>query len=191
MAAYAVFCGYAVIAAILSGGRDKVWAIWAACGYAAALFMLWRLRRRAAALAVSVALALVAPLLWLSTAFGLEDGMMVIDRSAGLLLHHGTPYLPAAQITWWLSYNPYLPVMTLFGLPHAAGLPGLAGNPGVWLAIGTLALLAVAFRVAEGSGGLGPAAAGGKASRIVPLGADRAGDRPGPRREGSHRGGRP
>jgi hypothetical protein len=110
--------------------------------------LLWRSRHLAAALLVSVALALAAPLLWLSAAFPLEDGMMVIDRAAALLLHHGSPYLPAAQVTSWLSYNPYLPVMTLFGLPDAAGLPGLAGNPGIWLALGTLALLAVAFLVA-------------------------------------------
>jgi phosphatidylinositol alpha-1,6-mannosyltransferase len=148
MAAYAAFCGYAVIAAVLSGGRDKVWAVWAACGYAAGLLIMWRSGRRAAGLLVSVALALVAPLLWLSTAFPLEDGMMVINRSAALLLHHGTPYLPAAHVTSWLSYNPYLPVMTLFGLPDAAGLPGLAGNPGIWLALGTLALLATAFLTA-------------------------------------------
>ena len=44
MAAYAVFGAYAVVAAFLSGGRDRVWAIWAACGYAVALVMLWRWR---------------------------------------------------------------------------------------------------------------------------------------------------
>jgi hypothetical protein len=151
MAAYAVFGAYAVIAAIFSGGRDQVWAIWAACGYAVALLMLWRWpdrRVQAAAVLVSVALAVVAPLLWLSTAYGLETGMMVIGRSAALLLHHGSPYLPAAQVTSWQSYNPYLPVMTLFGLPGAAGLGGLAGNPGVWLALGSAALLAAAFWVA-------------------------------------------
>ena len=46
---------------------------------------------------VSVALAVVAPLLWLSVAYSLEDGMVVIERSATLLLHHGTPYLAGAQ----------------------------------------------------------------------------------------------
>jgi hypothetical protein len=102
---------------------------------------------------VSVALAMVAPLLWLSTAYPLEDGMFVIDRAARLLLHHGSPYLPSAQVTYWKSYNPYLPVMTLAGLPSAAGLPatglgGLAGNPGVWLALGTVAPLAAAFWIA-------------------------------------------
>ena len=95
-----------------------------------------------------MALAVLAPLLWLSVAYRLEDGMMVIDRSATLLLHHGLPYLSAAQVTSWLSYNPYLPVMTLFGLPSAAGLGGLAGNSGVWIAIGTVVPLAAAFWIA-------------------------------------------
>src|SRR5438270_6166760 len=114
MAVYAAFEAYAVVAAIFSGGEDKVWAVWAACGYAVALFILWCSRGprgfrgsrgsrgswvRAAALLVSVALALVAPLLWLSTAFPLEAGMVVIDRSAALLVHHGSPYLRAAQVT--------------------------------------------------------------------------------------------
>jgi len=146
--AYAVFLAYAAADAILSAGEDQVWAIWAACGYAAALLLLWLWGHRTAAALVSVALAVVAPLLWLSVAFRLEDGMMVIERSASLLLHHGSPYLTAAQVKFWLSYNPYLPVMTLFGLPAEAGLGGLAGNAGVWLALGTVAVLALAFRIA-------------------------------------------
>ena len=148
MAAYAAFGAYAVAAAVFSGGRDQVWAIWAACGYAVALFMLWRWSGRIAAVRVSVALAVLAPLLWLSVAYPLETGMVVIDRSATLLLHHGSPYLSAAQVTSWLSYNPYLPVMTLFGLPSAAGLGGLAGNSGVWIALGTVVPLAAAFWIA-------------------------------------------
>ena len=154
MAAYAVFVVYAVVAAIFSAGRDQVWAVWASCGYAVALLMLWRWPgRTGVAVLVSVALAVVAPLLWLSAAYPLEDGMNVIDRAATLLLHHGSPYLPAVQVTSWLSYNPYLPVMTLFGLPSAAGLSpaglgGLAGNPGVWLALGTVVPLAAAFWIA-------------------------------------------
>jgi len=146
--AYAVFLAYAAADAILSAGEDQVWAIWAACGYTAALLLLWRWGHRTAAALVSVALAVVAPLLWLSVAFRLEDGMMVIERSASLLLHHGSPYLTAAQVKFWLSYNPYPPVMTLFGLPAEAGLGGLAGNAGVWLALGTVAVLALAFRIA-------------------------------------------
>ncbi len=149
MGAYAAFGAYAVAASAFSGGEDQVWAIWAACGYAVALLMLWRWGGRiAAAVWVSVALAVLAPLLWLSVAYPLETGMMVIDRSATLLLHHGLPYMDATQVTSWQDYNPYLPVMTLFGLPSAAGIGGLAGNSGVWIAAGTVIPLAAAFWIA-------------------------------------------
>ena len=140
--AYALFLAYAAIDAIGSAGEDRVWAIWAASGYAVALILLWRWGHRTVAAVVSVALAVLAPLLWLSVAYRLEDGMMVIERSASLLLHHGSPYLTAAQVKSWLSYNPYLPVMTVFGLPAAAGVGGLAGNAGVWLALGTATAVA-------------------------------------------------
>jgi hypothetical protein len=146
--AYALFLAYAAIDAIGSAGEDRVWAIWAACGYAVALLVLWRWGHRTAAALASVALAVLAPLLWLSVSYPLEDGMMVIERSASALLHHGSPYLAANQVTSWLSYNPYLPVMTVFGLPAAAGAGGLAGNAGVWLAVGSVAVLAIAFRAA-------------------------------------------
>jgi hypothetical protein len=119
------------------------------------------------AVLVSVALAVLAPLLWLSVAYPLEDGMMVIDRAASLLVHHGTSYLAGDQVTSWLSYNPYLPLMTLFGLPSAAGLGGLAGNSGVWIAVGTVIPLAAAFLA------------------TVPARGD---DPPCPPREGTHRG---
>jgi len=148
MVSYTAFAAYAVLFAVFSRGEDQVWAIWASCGYAVALLMLWLWPNRLAAVLVSVAVAVVAPLLWLSVAYPLEAGMMVIDRSATLLLHHGSPYLTSQQVTSWLSYNPYLTVMTLFGLPSAAGLGGLAGNSGVWIAVATVALLAAAFWVA-------------------------------------------
>jgi len=146
-AAYGVFAAYAAIAAISTQGHDRVWALWALLGYAVAAVLLWRGRGWAAALLVSVALALAVPLVWLSARTPLTDGMVVIGRSAQLLLSHGSPYLPPQQLSSWLSYNPYLPVMALFGLPRAAGLTGLAGNPGVWLALATVALLAAAFWV--------------------------------------------
>ena len=155
MATYAVFAAYAVLFAVFSRGEDQVWAIWASCGYAVALFMLWRWPARSAAALVSVAVAVIAPLLWLSVAYPLETGMMVIDRSATLLLHHGSPYLTSQQVTSWVSYNPYLTVMTLFGLPSAAGLGGLAGNSGVWIAVVTVAILAAAFWVAVPHRGCG------------------------------------
>lgn len=148
-AAYAAFAVYAAIAAVTTAGLDQVWARWALPGYAAAALVLWFRRGKpergwARALLVSVALALAVPFAWLSVRGALTDGMVVIGRSARLLLGHGLPYLPVGQLSSWLSYNPYLPLMALFGLPKAAGLAGLAGDPGVWMALATIVLLAAA-----------------------------------------------
>lgn len=151
--AFGAFACYAAIFAGLGGGEDRAWAIWACAGYAAATLVLWAgLRRRWAfarwlALGLALALALVAPLIWNSLEFRLEDGMVVIDRGADLLVRHGSPYLPSDQVRSWFSYNPYLPVMMLSGLPHVAGWPGLLGNAGVWLAIGSVVVTVAAFLV--------------------------------------------
>jgi hypothetical protein len=150
--AYGVFTAYAAVSAGLSGGEDRVWAIWAVCGYGIGTLLLWRMRGWTVPLVVSLALALVAPLLWNSVAFRLEDGMVVINRSAELLIHHGSPYLPAHEVRSWFSYNPYLPVMALFGMPAAAGWPGLLGNAGVWLAVATIVVLGAAFWIAAPPG---------------------------------------
>ena len=143
-AAYAAFAAYAAIAACTTAGQDRVWALWALPGYGIAAILLWRGRGWTLALPVSLVLALVIPLVSLFARGPLTAGMVVIGRSADLLLRHGLPYLPPEQLTSWLSYNPYLPVMALFGMPRAAGLTGLAGHPGLWMALVTVALLAAA-----------------------------------------------
>jgi hypothetical protein len=153
---YAVFAIYAGGVAVFSGpGHDRCWGTWASFGYAAAaaLAAAWPTRRgRLAALAASLAGALAAPVIWLATQAPATSDVAVVTRSAALLLHHGSPYLPLAQLTHggFLAYNPYLPVMAVFGLPRALGLPGLAGDPRPWLAVATFLLLAAAFRIAAG-----------------------------------------
>jgi hypothetical protein len=152
---YAAFAVYAGGVAVFSGpGHDRVWGIWASFGYAAAagLAAAWPTRRgRAAALAVSLAGALAAPVVWLATQAPATPDVAVVTRSASLLLHHGSPYLPVAQLAHGgvLAYNPYLPVMAIFGLPRALGLPGLAGDPRPWLTVATFPLLAAAFGIAR------------------------------------------
>jgi hypothetical protein len=153
---YAVFALYAGAVAVFSGpGHDRSWGIWASFGYAAAalLAVRWPTRRgQRAALAASLAGALAAPVVWLATRAPATPDVAVVTRSAKMLLHHGSPYLPLAQLAHggFLAYNPYLPVMAVFGLPRALGLPGLAGDPRPWLALATFLLLAAAFRVALG-----------------------------------------
>src|SRR5258708_37203906 len=132
---YAVFAVYAGGVALFSGlGDDRWWGIWAVGGYAAAaaLAWSWRSRRgRRAAPAAGLAGALAAPLTWLATRAPATPDVKVVARSAALLLHHATPYLPAPPLAHggWLAYNPYLPVMAIFGLPRALGLPRLARDP--------------------------------------------------------------
>jgi hypothetical protein len=149
MAAYWIFTVYAIGAVILTRGQDAVWAIWAAPAYATAAVMLPRLRAggaRAASVAViTVAFAVGMPLLVLLAQNQLAAGMAVIDRSAALLVQHGTPYLASRQLSSWIAYNPYLPTMALFGLPSALGLQGAPGNPQVWLVLVSVAALAATF----------------------------------------------
>ena len=128
---YSGFAVYAAGVALFSGpGLDHWWGAWAAGGYAIAALVTvvprggaWGARL---AIAASLAGALAAPTLWLMTKEPTPPDVAVVARSGVLLLHHGTPYLPVAALSagGWLAYNPYLPVMALFGLPGALGLPG-------------------------------------------------------------------
>jgi Glycosyltransferase family 87 len=154
---YAAFAAFAGAVAAMSGQPVQwTWGAWAAGGYALAALTaaVWRSRGREAALAIALAGALAAPLAWQVT-FGRtmpkadESSLGVVARAADLLLHHGTPYLPADHISHALEYNPYEPAMTIFGLPAAAGLHGAAGNPRLWMAITAAAVFAAAFRLAR------------------------------------------
>jgi hypothetical protein len=145
---YGGFTLYAGAVALFTGHEDRLWALWAVGAYAVTTLLLWLGRSWVLPLVVAIAGALAAPLAWLATHAPATAEVQVIGRSANLLLHHGTPYLPASQLSDWTSYNPYLPMMEIFGLPRSAGLHGLAGDPRVWLSIATIGLLWMAFAVA-------------------------------------------
>jgi hypothetical protein len=150
-ACYAVFAGYAALVAVFSGpGQDRAWAVWAVAGYTAALLLLSRRRGagRAAALAASAAGAVAGPVIWLAWRAPPTPDVRVVARSAVLLLQHGTPYLSAGHLASPVAYDPYLPGMTLFGLPGAFDLEGVAGDPRIWLCAVTCLLLVLALRVA-------------------------------------------
>ena len=150
---YAGFAVYAACVAAFSGpGPDRWWGIWAAGGYGLAAVIAASRRGRAGqvtALAVAVAGALVAALTWLATQQPSTQDATVVARSGVLLLHHGSPYLPMAQLAHggWLADNPSLPAMAVFGLPKALGLPGILGDPRPWLAVVTFLLLYATFLI--------------------------------------------
>ncbi len=117
---FAVSAGYAGILALTSTEPvHRLWGEIAACGYGVALLCVL-----VTDLALGAALlgALVVPLTVLAVRNMRQPEVDVIVRSAALLIHHGTPYESAAQLAATAdpnAYNPYLPVMSLFGLPRA------------------------------------------------------------------------
>ena len=139
----------------------QLWCTWAVCGYglAALITLAWRSRGTLAALTASVTGAVLAPLAYLAAKGRYMPEVGVIERAAGLLLHHGTPYFSAAQLAGggYLRYNPYLPAMTVFGLPHALFGAGLLTDPRLWPGTVFGILRTAAFWV---SGVAGPAEPG-------------------------------
>jgi Glycosyltransferase family 87 len=144
---FGAFAVYALAMALFTGHADRDWAVWAFGGYAVTTMLLWFTKGWLLPLSVAVGGALVAPLLWLTIQVPATAEVLVIGRSASHLLKYGTPYLPPSQLSGWKSYNPYLPVMELFGLPRSAGLSGVLGDPRIWVSLTTIALLAAAFAV--------------------------------------------
>ncbi len=155
---YAGFALYAAGVALFSGrGLDRWWGIWAAGGYVVAVAVAARPGRRdargnqALAMAVAVAGALTAPLVWLATREPITPDALVVARSGVPVVHLGSTYLQSGALArgGWLAYNPYLPVMAVFGLPKALGLPGLLADPRPWLAAVTFLILLAAFRISR------------------------------------------
>jgi len=148
---YAAFAGYAALLAVFSRHADQSWGIWAAGGYllAAITAVSYRgSRGRDAALLIAAAGTLAGPLTWLAIRAPATADVQVVARAAALLLRHGSPYLGPAQLSAWRSYDPYLPAMTVFGLFRAAGLPGVLGDPRLWITVTSLVLLTAAFGLA-------------------------------------------
>jgi phosphatidylinositol alpha-1,6-mannosyltransferase len=144
---FGVFAVYAGAVAAFTGHEDRAWAVFAFGCYALAAILLRFGKNWWPGLTVAITGALIAPFAWLATQEQDTAEVKVIGRAAGHVLKYGTPYLPISQLQDWRSYNPYLPVMEVFGLPRSAGLGGIAGDPRVWTSLATLTLLAIAFAI--------------------------------------------
>jgi hypothetical protein len=150
---YLAFAAFAAALAAVSGQPiERCWGTWAAIGYtAAAVITVSAPRRRATALGCAVVGATIAPLGWQAFA-GLpsragEGSLTVVAQAGRELLRHGTPYLPAGGLDHVLAYDPYEPLMAVFGLPGAAGLTGWLASPRLWLTLAALPAVYLAFRV--------------------------------------------
>jgi uncharacterized membrane protein len=150
---FAVSVGWAVLVAVFSSDSvHRLWGVLAACGYTLALLAVIAIRNaRAADVAIGLSFVggLIAPLTWMA-AKGLEQPeVWVVARSGWMLIHHGTPYTSAAALAATQNpnaYNPYLPVMALFGVPRALFDLGLLTDPRIWFGAVFLVVFWLALR---------------------------------------------
>jgi Glycosyltransferase family 87 len=137
-----------------SDALHRLWGLFAAGAYvlAAVIVLAWKSARSVdLALVLSFGGALIAPLAILAEQGKWQPEVGVIARGAQLMVHHGSPYLSDAVVRATHDpniYNPYLPVMALFGIPRALFGPGLVTDPRVWFCLGFVVLFAAALAVA-------------------------------------------
>ena len=92
-------------------------------------------RGRSIAVAVALAGAVIVPLAWMAWTGRAQPEVGVVIHSAGLFLHDGTPYQAGHALATAHNpyvYNPYLPALAVFGVPHALFGGGLLTDPRLW-----------------------------------------------------------
>ncbi|MFI5528573.1 glycosyltransferase 87 family protein [Kitasatospora sp. NPDC051853] len=129
------------------GTAQRWWGVIAGPGYGVAALVALGSRARwgRGAAVVAVLGSLVVPLVWLTVLGRAQMEVGVIERGARLLLDTGTPYLHAPQAV--KEFNPYLPGMSVFGLPAALFGGGALAGARLWLVLGTLAALVWSVRL--------------------------------------------
>jgi glycosyl transferase family 87 len=141
------------VALFSSNDLHRRWGMVAGCAYivATVAVLAWRSRGADLALLVSVGGALVTPLFWNAATGRRQPEVSVIQRSAGQLVHHHSPYQSAAALAAVHNpnaYNPYLPVMSLFGIPRALFGPGTITDPRIWFGLAFLLVFGLALAAA-------------------------------------------
>jgi len=152
---FAVSALWAILLAVISNDHvHQLWGEMAAVGYGLALAVVLVLRHPRAtdiALGVSFIGGLIMPLGWLAARGLWQPEVGVVANSGWALIHQGTPYADPAALAGAMdpdAYNPYLPVMSLFGLPRAFFNLGLLTDPRLWF--GAVFLLVFWLALREG-----------------------------------------
>ena len=140
------------VAAISAGAPERLWGELAAASYGLAALVALAGRRRGLPLAVAISVtgAALIPLAWMASTRMGQPEVSVVIRSAHLFLHQGTPYERASALATAhgpYAYNPYLPALAFFGLPHAWFGGGLLTDPRVWFGVVFLAAFGTALRL--------------------------------------------
>jgi 4-amino-4-deoxy-L-arabinose transferase-like glycosyltransferase len=150
-AACAAFAGG--VALFSTNDLHRLWGLIAGCAYVAAAMavLVWRSRGIDFALVLSVAGALVTPLFVNAADGQRQPEVAVIARSAGQLVHDHSPYQSVASLATVHdpnAYNPYLPVMALFGIPRALFGSHVITDPRVWFGLAFVVIFWLALRMA-------------------------------------------
>ncbi len=150
---FAVSVLWAILVAVISNDHvHQIWGEMAAVGYGLALAIVVVLRHaRTADIALGVSFlgGLIFPLGWLAASGEWQPEVGVVANSGWALIHQGTPYADPAVLAGTTNvdaYNPYLPVMSLFGLPRAFFDLGLLTDPRVWFGVVFLLVFWLALR---------------------------------------------
>jgi phosphatidylinositol alpha-1,6-mannosyltransferase len=137
--------GAAGTALVTGEAPQRLWGWWAAAGYLVAGAVAIATRRSALAVRIAVAGSVLLPALVLVAGGISQPEVGVIERSAQLLVDTGSPYSAHPVTTY--DVNPYLPAMSLFGLPRAVlGATGL-GDPRWWFLVVFAACFLAADRI--------------------------------------------
>jgi hypothetical protein len=149
---FGVFGVFAALVAIFSTDNvHQLWGAIAACGYGLAMIavLAWKERGADAALVLALCGGLLVPLAWMAANALEQPEVTVVATSAVSLIHHGTPYADVPTLAGTTNpnmYNPYLPVMALFGMPRAIFGSGLLTDPRVWFGVVFLIVFWLALR---------------------------------------------
>jgi hypothetical protein len=147
----AAFAG--AVALFSTNGLHRLWGLIASCAYMAAAMAVvaWRSRGVDLALVLSAGGALVTPLFVNAATGRRQPEVAVIARSAKQLVQHHSPYQSVASLAGVHdpnAYNPYLPVMALFGVPRALFGSHVITDPRVWFGLAFLVIFWLALRAA-------------------------------------------
>jgi hypothetical protein len=141
------------VALFSTNGLHRLWGLIASCAYVAAAMAVvaWRSRGIDLGLVLSVGGALVTPLFVNAATGRRQPEVAVIARSAKQLVNHHSPYQSVASLATVHNpnaYNPYLPVMALFGIPRALFGSHVITDPRVWFGLAFLVIFWLALRAA-------------------------------------------
>lgn len=137
------------------GTSQEAWGLIGAAGYACAALVAASSSARWARTPAVIAVigAAVTPLLYLMVIGKAQMEVGVVQRAADLLFSSEAPYNAAPHAV--RDFNPYLPGMVLFGIPHLLFGDTPFTSARLWFLVGFLMAVAGAVRVLTRGGGLG------------------------------------